>query len=123
MTMKTIMTVDDSASMRQMVEFTLKGAGYHVLEAGNGKEALEKMGPNPVDLLLVDLNMPVMNGIELIRNIRQGSVNKFVPIIMLTTESQEVRKREGKEAGATGWIIKPFDPNQLLSVVKKIIGE
>lgn len=123
MTTKTIMTVDDSSSMRQMVGFTLKGAGYQVVEAGNGVEALERMGQQPLDLLLVDLNMPIMNGIELIRNIRQGTENQFVPIIMLTTESQDAKKREGKEAGATGWIIKPFQPEQLLAVVKKVLGE
>lgn len=123
MTTNTIMTVDDSPSMRQMVGFTLKGAGYDVVEAGNGKEALEKMNQHSVVLLLVDLNMPVMNGIELIRNIRQGNVNQFVPIIMLTTESQDAKKREGKEAGATGWIIKPFQPNELLAVVRKVVGK
>ena len=123
MTMKTIMTVDDSSSMRQMVGFTLKNAGYNVVEAGNGMDALEKMGRHNVHLLLVDLNMPIMNGIELIRKVRQGMENQFVPIIMLTTESQDAKKREGKEAGATGWIIKPFKPDQLLAVVKKVLGE
>ena len=122
MTMKKIMTVDDSSSMRQMVGFTLTNAGYNVIEASNGKEALERMNGNSVDLLLVDLNMPVMDGIQLIREIRKNDAHRFVPIVMLTTESQEVKKREGKEAGATGWIIKPFKPEQLVTVVKKVLG-
>lgn len=122
MTMKKIMTVDDSSSMRQMVGFTLKGAGYDVVEASNGKEALERMIGNSVDMLLVDLNMPVMDGIQLIREIRKNESHRFVPIVMLTTESQEIKKREGKEAGATGWIVKPFKPEQLVAVVKKVLG-
>lgn len=120
--MKKIMTVDDSSSMRQMVGFTLKDAGYDVVEAVNGKDALDKIVGNSVDMMLVDLNMPIMNGIELIKNVRQNNAHKFVPIVMLTTESQDSKKKEGKAAGATGWIVKPFKPEQLLAVVKKVIG-
>ncbi len=119
---KSVMTVDDSSSMRQMVGFTLKDAGYSVVEAVNGQDALEKLTKSSVDLLLVDLNMPIMNGIDLIKNVRQDSHYKFTPIVMLTTESQDIKKKEGKAAGATGWIVKPFKPEQLLAVVKKVIG-
>ncbi|MFP5212828.1 MAG: response regulator [Acidobacteriota bacterium] len=119
---KTIMTVDDSASVRQMVSFTLRDAGYEVIEAVDGKDALTKLAAAPVNMILTDLNMPNMDGIELIRNVRGGSVCKFVPIIMLTTESQAEKKQEGKAAGATGWIVKPFKPEQLLTVVRKVIG-
>jgi two-component system chemotaxis response regulator CheY len=116
------MTVDDSASVRQMVNFTLREAGYNVLEAVDGKDALSKMKSGPIHMLITDLNMPNMDGIELIRNIRAGSACKFIPIIMLTTESQVEKKMEGKAAGATGWIVKPFKPEQLLAVVKKVLG-
>ncbi len=119
---KTIMTVDDSASIRQMVSFTLKNDGYDVVEAIDGQDALAKARNTRLSLVLADLNMPKMNGIELIRALRADPVYKFVPIIMLTTESQAAKKQEGKDAGATGWIIKPFKPQQLLSVVKKVIG-
>jgi len=119
---KSIMTVDDSTSVRQMVTFTLREAGYHVLEAVDGKDALSKIQSSPIHMLITDLNMPNMDGIELIRNIRAGSTCKFIPIIMLTTESQVEKKMEGKAAGATGWIVKPFKPEQLLAVVKKVLG-
>jgi two-component system chemotaxis response regulator CheY len=119
---KTVMTVDDSASVRQMVSFALSGAGYQVIEAENGKDAVDKLASGRVDLILTDLNMPVMDGIELVRTVRADPVHKFVPIVLLTTESQEARKQEGRKAGATGWIVKPFKPEQLLAVVKKIIG-
>ncbi len=119
---KTIMTVDDSTSVRQMVSFTLKNAGYDVLEAADGREALGKLENAGVNLILTDLNMPHLDGLGLIREVRAGSRHKFVPIIMLTTESQAGKKQEGKSAGATGWIVKPFKPEQLLAVVKKIIG-
>ncbi|MBU2493469.1 MAG: response regulator [Bacteroidetes bacterium] len=119
---KKIMTVDDSASVRQMVAFTLREAGYDVVEACDGKDALSKLNNVELNLILTDLNMPVMDGIELIKNVRKDNKNKFVPIIMLTTESQSEKKMEGKTAGATGWIVKPFVPEQLLNVVKKVIG-
>ncbi|MDP4115207.1 MAG: response regulator [Bacteroidota bacterium] len=118
---KKIMTVDDSASVRQMVCFTLQEAGYDVVEASDGADALAKLQSNPVNMIITDLNMPVMDGITLIRNVRAGNISKFVPIIMLTTESQDTKKIEGKNAGATGWIVKPFKPEQLLAVVKKVL--
>jgi len=118
---KVIMTADDSASIRQMVSFTLKGAGYDVVEASDGKEALEKLSNATIHMLITDLNMPNMDGIGLIREVRSKAAYKFIPIIMLTTESQDAKKQEGKEAGATGWIVKPFKPEQLLAVVKKVL--
>ncbi len=117
---KRIMTVDDSASVRQMVSFTLKNAGYDVVEASDGKDALAKLS-GPVDMVITDLNMPNMDGITLIKNLRANAACKFIPIIMLTTESQAGKKQEGKEAGATGWIVKPFKPEQLLAVVQKVL--
>lgn len=119
---KKIMTVDDSASVRQMVSFTLREAGYDVIEACDGKDALGKINGTQLNLIVTDLNMPNMDGIELIRNVRSSAAHKFVPIIMLTTESQDSKKAEGKAAGATGWIVKPFRPEQLLAVIKKVIG-
>ncbi|MBE0604117.1 MAG: response regulator [Deltaproteobacteria bacterium] len=120
---KQILIVDDSTSMRQMVNFTLAGAGYEVVEACDGKDALSKLGGLPsVSMIVTDLNMPNMDGIELIKSVRGTASHKFVPIVMLTTESQDSKKQEGKSAGATGWIIKPFKPEQLLAVVKKVIG-
>jgi two-component system chemotaxis response regulator CheY len=119
---KVIMTVDDSASVRQMVGFTLREAGYQVVEAADGRDALAKLNGSAVDMVITDLNMPNMDGIDLIRGVRSGSSHKFVPIIMLTTESQPEKKQEGKAAGATGWIVKPFKPDQLLAVIKKVLG-
>jgi two-component system, chemotaxis family, chemotaxis protein CheY len=117
-----IMTVDDSASMRQMVSITLKGAGYDVVEATDGRDALEKMENHSIHMLITDINMPNLDGIGLVRKVRSHAVYRFIPIILLTTESQGSRKQEGKTAGATGWIVKPFKPDQLLGVVKKVIG-
>lgn len=119
---KLIMTADDSASIRQMVSFTLKQNGYDVIEAVDGKDALDKLSTQKVDMLITDLNMPNIDGLGLIRGVRSGTLNKFVPIIMLTTESQDSKKAEGKAAGATGWIVKPFKPEQLLAVIKKVLG-
>jgi two-component system chemotaxis response regulator CheY len=119
---KTILTVDDSASIRQMVSFTLKQAGYEVIEAVDGKDALSKLNGAPVHMVLTDLNMPNMDGINLIRRLRANPSCKFIPIVMLTTESQAEKKQEGKAAGATGWIVKPFKPDQLLAVLKKVLG-
>jgi len=116
-----IMTVDDSSTVRQMLRFTLQDAGYEVIEAVDGKDALEKLQTENVEMLITDLNMPEMNGIELIRKVRRSPGNRFVPIIMLTTESQEAKKKEGKEAGASGWIVKPFKPEQLLRVVNMVL--
>ncbi len=119
---KTIMTVDDSASVRQMVSFTLKGAGYDVIEAGDGQQAVGKLNGTPIHMVITDLNMPNLDGIGLIRAIRGNASYKFIPVIMLTTESQASTNEQGKAAGATGWIVKPFKPEQLLAVVKKVLG-
>ncbi|MSM40904.1 MAG: response regulator [Geobacter sp.] len=119
---KIIMTADDSASVRQMVSFTLKQSGYEVVEAVDGKDALQKLGSTKVDMIITDLNMPNLDGIGLIKGARALPACKFIPIIMLTTESQESKKSEGKSAGATGWIVKPFKPEQLIAVVKKVLG-
>jgi two-component system chemotaxis response regulator CheY len=118
---KTILTVDDSASIRQMISFTLKDAGYEVIEAIDGKDALAKLNGSSMHMLISDVNMPNMDGIELVRQVRANPAFKFIPIIMLTTESQDSKKQEGKMAGATGWIVKPFKPDQLLAVVKKVL--
>jgi two-component system chemotaxis response regulator CheY len=118
---KIIMTADDSASIRQMVSFTLKDAGYEVVEAVDGKDALNKLNGAKVNMLITDLNMPNMDGLELIEQVRAKPEFKFIPIIMLTTESQAEKKQEGKAAGATGWIVKPFKPEQLIAVIKKVL--
>lgn len=119
---KTIMIVDDSATMRQMVNFTLKEDGHEVLEGADGVDALTKLNAlsSKVDMIITDLNMPNMDGITLIKALRAHPKYKFAPIVMLTTESQEDKKKEGQAAGATGWIVKPFTPAQLLAVVKKL---
>jgi len=119
---KTVLSVDDSASVRQMVTFALETAGYRTLQAADGREALACLKSAPVDLIVTDLNMPHVNGIELIRQVRALPGFKFVPIVLLTTESDAARKEEGKAAGATGWIVKPFNQAQLLAVVKKLLG-
>jgi two-component system chemotaxis response regulator CheY len=118
---KTALIVDDSTSVRQMVSFTIREAGFTVLEGANGQEALQRVEGSRVELVITDLNMPVMDGITLIRQLRSNPLYKFTPILMLTTESQESKKQEGKAAGATGWIIKPFDPQKLLAVVAKVV--
>jgi two-component system chemotaxis response regulator CheY len=115
------MTVDDSASLRQMVAFTLERAGFEVIQARDGRDALAKLQGRDVNLFLADLNMPVMDGIELTRQLRAMPQYRFVPIVVLTTESQADRKQQGKAAGATGWIVKPFDPEKLLAVVSKVM--
>ncbi len=120
---QTIMVVDDSTSVRKMVAFTLENAGYTVVEAENGLDALEKLNGSPVNMFIVDLNMPHVNGFELTRSVRAMDQYRFTPIVMLTTESLEEKKREGKAAGATGWITKPFKPDQLIGVVKKVMPE
>jgi two-component system chemotaxis response regulator CheY len=119
---KKIMTVDDSPTIRQMLGMALKGAGYDVVEAENGKDALSKLETEQVNMLITDLNMPQMNGIDLIRNVRQSPGLRFLPIIMLTTETQEAKRLEGKAAGASGWIVKPFKPEQLLKVVQMVMA-
>lgn len=119
---KTILTIDDSASIRQMVAMTLQTAGHKVLEAGNGLEGYTKATTNTIDAVITDLNMPVMNGIEFIRKYRAHPSSKGIPVILLTTESDEELKRQAKEAGATGWIVKPFKQDQLIAVIKKVTG-
>jgi two-component system chemotaxis response regulator CheY len=119
---KTVLSVDDSASVRQMVKLTLTAAGYEVIQANDGAEGLAKARDRAVDMVVTDINMPVMNGLALIRELRQLPSYKGVPIIFLTTESDEAMKREAKAAGATGWITKPFQQEQLVAVVKKVIG-
>jgi two-component system chemotaxis response regulator CheY len=123
---KVILTVDDSASVRQMVRFTLADADYTVVEAVDGKDALVKLADaassTPVNMVITDLNMPNLDGIGLIRSVRANPACKGIPIVMLTTESQESKKLEGKAAGATGWIVKPFTQQQMLAVVKRVIG-
>jgi two-component system chemotaxis response regulator CheY len=120
---KTILTVDDSASIRQMIKLTLSNAGYNVIEAGDGTQGLSTARGNKVDLVLTDLNMPGMDGVSLTREIRKLQAYAGVPIILLTTESDDTRKQAAKAAGATGWITKPFQPEQLLSVARKVLGQ
>ena len=119
--MQSILAVDDSASMRQMVSFTLKGAGYNVIEAADGQEALEKARGATVDLVLTDQNMPKMDGISLVKSLRGLPSYAGTPILILTTESSDEMKARGKAAGATGWLVKPFDPARLLDVIKRVI--
>jgi two-component system chemotaxis response regulator CheY len=119
---KTIMAVDDSASLRQLVGFTLREAGYDVVEAVDGEDALSKLDGRRVHMLITDLNMPRLDGIGLIRKVRSLSSYTHMPIIMLTTDSQDEKKMEGRAAGASGWIVKPFMPEQLLAVVEKVLG-
>ncbi|MGE0482994.1 MAG: response regulator [Gammaproteobacteria bacterium] len=120
--MANVLAVDDSASMRQMVSFTLKGAGYDVTEAIDGQDALSKARSGKVDVVLTDVNMPNMDGIELIRQLRNLPQYKFTPMLLLTTESGADKKAEGKAAGATGWLVKPFNPDQLLATISKVLG-
>lgn len=119
--MKQILTVDDSASIRQMVSFTLTKAGYQVAEAVDGKDGLEKAQRQKVDMIITDLNMPNMDGIEMITAIRKLPGYGFTPILMLTTESQAEKKDAGRKAGATGWIVKPFNADQLIATVQKLV--
>jgi two-component system, chemotaxis family, chemotaxis protein CheY len=118
---KTVLVVDDSVTMRQMVAFTLQEAGFAVIEGENGQDALAKLGGQPVHAIITDLNMPVMDGISFIKQVRANGAHRFTPILMLTTESQQEKKQQGKAAGATGWIVKPFNPPQLLQVLAKVL--
>ena len=120
--MKNILSVDDSASIRQMVKLTLSGAGYNVLEAADGAQGLAEARRKAVDVIVTDLNMPVMDGLTFIREVRNLPAYVGVPILMLTTESDAAKKSQAKAAGATGWITKPFQPQQLLDTLKKVIG-
>ncbi len=119
--MKRILAVDDSSSVRQMVSFTLRKAGYEVAEAVDGKDGLGKASAGKFDLIITDLNMPNMDGIQMITAVRKLPGCSFLPILMLTTESQAEKKDAGRKAGATGWIVKPFNAEQLISVVQKLV--
>ncbi len=119
---KTILAVDDSGSLRQMVSFSLRAAGYKVVEAVDGQDGLDKARHQTVDLVLTDQNMPRMDGITLIKSLRNLAAYAKTPILMLTTESSDEMKARGRAAGATGWLVKPFDPQRLTDVVKKVIG-
>lgn len=119
---KTILAVDDSGSLRQMVVFSLRAAGYQVVEAVDGQDGLEKARLQVFDLVLTDQNMPRMDGLGLIRALRALATYQKVPILMLTTESSDEMKGKGRAAGANGWLVKPFDPQRLIDVVKKVIG-
>ena len=118
---KTVMIVDDSLSVRNVVGIALKGAGYDVIDAEDGKHALSKLTGQKVHLIISDVNMPNMNGIEFVKNLKQMPAYKFTPVIMLTTESGEDKKSQGQAAGAKAWIVKPFQPPQLLNAVSKLI--
>jgi two-component system chemotaxis response regulator CheY len=117
---KRVMAVDDSATVRKVLQATLISAGYEVVEAVDGADALKKLSDDSVDMLVTDLNMPNLDGIDLIQEVRQKPGNRFMPIIMLTSESQPEKKSAGKAAGASGWITKPFNPDQLLAVVRMV---
>ncbi len=120
---KTILIVDDSNTARASVEYTLKKGSYDVVSADDGTTGLEGLGKTPnVDMIITDLNMPKMDGIEFIKHVRQVDQHKYTPILMLTTESQDEKKMEGKAAGASGWLVKPFNPTQLLDVVKRFLS-
>ena len=120
---KSILIVDDSASVRQVVSISLRNAGYDVMEGCDGKDALSKLKGQKVHLIISDVNMPNMDGISLVKAVKQMPAYKFTPIVMLTTESQDSKKKEGQEAGAKAWIVKPFKPDQLVAAVRKIVGQ
>jgi two-component system, chemotaxis family, chemotaxis protein CheY len=120
--MKTFLAVDDSATMREMVAFVLESAGYRVIEAEDGAQGLDRATATNCDLVITDQNMPNMDGLTLVRSLRELRDYKSTPILLLTTESSDAMKAQGKAAGATGWLVKPFDPQKLLDVVKKVIG-
>jgi two-component system chemotaxis response regulator CheY len=119
--MRKILAVDDSASVRQMVTFTLQTAGYEVVNAVDGKDGLAKAGAAKFDMIITDLNMPNLDGIEMIIAVRKLPGCSFIPILMLTTESQAEKKDAGRKAGATGWIVKPFNADQLTAAVRKLV--
>src|SRR6185369_2920635 len=119
---KRVLVVDDSASVRQVQKVVLSAAGYEVVEAVDGRDALAKLAGRSIHLILTDLNMPNLDGLGLIRAVRSDALHRLTPVVMVTTESQGEKKQEGKAAGATGWIVKPFSPEQLVAVVKKVAG-
>ena len=118
---KTILIVDDSASIRQIVSFTLKGAGYDVIEGIDGADALTKLDGQKIHLIICDVNMPNMDGISFVKEVKKSPDYKFIPIIMLTTESKEKKKMQGQAAGAKAWVVKPFQPDQMLNAVSRLI--
>ncbi|AAQ60183.1 DNA-binding response regulator, OmpR family, contains REC and winged-helix (wHTH) domain [Chromobacterium violaceum] len=118
---KSILIVDDAASIRATVSIALKGAGYDVIEACDGNDALSKLNGVRVNLVISDVNMPGMDGITLLKRLKEGAATRFLPVIMLTTEGSDDKKMQGKEAGAKAWIVKPFDPAKLLDAVSKLI--
>ncbi len=117
---KRILTVDDSKTIRDMLKFTLVNAGFDVLQAEDGRHGIDVLGADRVDVIITDLNMPNLDGIGFIRHLRQDPVHKATPILILTTESDSRKKQEGKEAGATGWLVKPFEPEKLLDVIRRV---
>jgi two-component system chemotaxis response regulator CheY len=119
--MAAILAVDDSSSLRQMVAFTLKSSGFDVIEAVDGQDAIEKLNGRAVDLVLTDQNMPRMDGLTLVRHLRTLPHFKSTPILILTTESSDEMKQAGRAAGATGWMVKPFDPRKLIEVIRKVL--
>jgi two-component system chemotaxis response regulator CheY len=118
---KTILIVDDSSSMRQVVGITLKQAGYELIEACDGKDALSKLGGQKIHLVISDVNMPNMDGITFVREMKKNAAYRFVPVVMLTTEGTDEKKKAGQDAGAKAWVVKPFQPQQLLAVVTKLL--
>lgn len=118
---KTILVVDDSWSVRQLVSLTLQSAGYDVIEASDGADALTKLSGQEINLIVCDVNMPNMDGISFVKEVKKSDAYKFTPVIMLTTESQEKKKQEGQAAGAKAWVVKPFRPDQLVTAVSKLI--
>ena len=118
---RTALIVDDSVTIRQMVSFTLKQAGFTVVEAVDGQDALDRLESQRPDLVITDLNMPRVDGINFIRRLRGRPATRHTPVLMLTTESQESKRQEGRAAGATGWIVKPFHPDKLLQVIGKVL--
>ncbi len=119
---KTILIVDDSASLRQVVSIALKGAGYDVLEASHGQDALGKLDGKKINLIISDVNMPVMDGITFVKEMKKLPAYKFTPVIMLTTEGSDDKKKEGQAAGAKAWVVKPFQPEQMLKAVSMLIA-
>lgn len=118
---RTVLVVDDSTTIRQMVSFTLKEAGFSVVEAVDGQDALESLAARRMDLIVTDLNMPRLDGIAFIRALRSRPASRYTPVLMLTTESQESKRQEGRSAGASAWIVKPFHPDKLLQVIGKVL--
>ena len=119
---KTALIVDDSLTIRQLVAHTLREAGFEILEGSNGQEGLARLEGASIQLIITDINMPVMDGLTFVKNVRQHPTHKFTPILVLTTESGDAKKSAGRVAGATGWLVKPFQPEALLGVVKKVVA-